>query len=53
VKYVVVMTIENGTLLVSGVSVMIRVVLEESVLKYVVENSYDIVEDVNCCCLDD
>ncbi len=35
----VVMTIDNGTMLVSGVSVMIRVVLEESVLKFLVDNS--------------
>ncbi len=30
-KYVVVMTFENGTMLVSGVSVMISSVLEDSV----------------------
>jgi hypothetical protein len=39
VKNDVVMTIDNGTMLVSGVSVMIRVVLEESVLKFLVDNS--------------
>ena len=47
VKNVVVMTIENGTMLISDVSVMISTELENSVLKFVVDNSDEIAEDID------
>ena len=42
------MSIENGNLLVSGVSVMISAGLEDSLLLIVVDNSDEMVEDVDC-----
>ncbi len=41
------MTIENGNMLVSGVTVKVSYVLEDSVLEYIVDNSDEIVEDVD------
>ena len=46
-KNVVVMSIENGNMLVSGVTVKVIAVLEDSVLYFVVDNSDGIVEDVD------
>ena len=47
-KNVVVMSIGKGNLLVSGVSVMISAGLEDSLLLIVVDNSDEMVEDVDC-----
>ncbi len=47
VKNVVVLTIENGTMLVSGVLVMISAMLADSILKFVVDNSDETVEDID------
>jgi hypothetical protein len=47
VKNVIVLTIENETLLVSGVAVMTSTLLEVSVWKYIVDISDKIVEDVD------
>jgi hypothetical protein len=47
VKNTVVVTIENGTMQGSAVSVMVSAVLEDSVLYFVVYNSDGIVEDVD------
>ena len=47
VKNVVVLTNENRTMQGSAVSVMESAVLEDSVLKYIVDNSDEIVEDVD------
>jgi hypothetical protein len=47
VKNVVVMSIENGNMLVSGVTVKVIAVLEDSVLYFVVDNSDGIVEHVD------
>jgi hypothetical protein len=47
VKNVVVMTIENETMLVSGVLVMISAMLADSILKFVVDNSDETVEDID------
>ncbi len=46
-KNIVVMSILNGNMLVSGVTVILIAVLEDSVLKYIVDNSDEIVEDVD------
>ncbi len=43
----VVLSIENGTMLVSGDTVILIPVLEDSVLKDIVDNSDEIVEDVD------
>ena len=47
VKNTVVVTIVNGTMQGSAVSVMVSAVLEDSVLYFVVDNSDGIVDDVD------
>ncbi len=55
-KNVVVITIENGTMLVSGVSVMISTVLENSVLNllFIIPMKLKkILMGEQCCCYND